>query len=695
MLGVSPRFELSQRSFMNSTPLTKEHPPLRPDIEGLRAIAILLVVAYHARIPGFTGGFVGVDIFFVLSGYLITWLLVWEVESKGTLSLMGFYARRARRLLPALGFLLFMTALVGFALYSPLEQRVLATTSFSTAAYVSNLYFARAATDYLGAEAETNPLLHTWSLSVEEQFYLVWPLLVMLALGATPWQMRTANRRRLLLWMVAVSLVSFALSVWLTSTRQPFAFFLSPLRGWEFAVGGLAILAPPLKSLVPLGKKANSGEARLQAMVTSNMLAWAGIVGLLAAAVFFHRETPFPGVAALLPVLATVAVLRASHTCAECTVAKMLSTKPLQVIGRLSYSWYLWHWPILVFAAAGWGETKLPVRVVLLAISLVFAEGSYRFIEAPIRHNKALVGRSSLSLAMAAVITLTGATLSLAWRYLSIRASESPAQRRFTMAANDIPTLYAAGCHADFYDVDAVGCTFGPEDSSTTMVLFGDSHAAQWFPALQAIAQDKGWRLVSLTKSACPPVGGIARFDRRLGRDYRECHEWQQNVLKRIGKIRPSLIITSGSVYGYNRNELQKGMESFFQDLSNSGSSIINILESPHPGFDVPTCLARAARNPFMSMSSCGFDAGGESMGGLHDIQRRATSRYTNVFNYNMTDSICPGGKCMPEMGGIVTYRDSNHLTASFSQSLAPALARQLDEVLAHQRSKPDSPRTQ
>jgi len=687
---------------MNSTPLklnaesrqgTKMH---RPDIEGLRAVAILLVVAYHARIPGFNGGYVGVDVFFVLSGYLITWLLVWEVETKGSLSLVGFYARRARRLLPAVAFLLFTTAFVGFVLYSPLEQRGLATTAFSTAAYVSNLYFARAATDYLGAGAETNPLLHTWSLSVEEQFYLVWPLLVMLALGAAPWQTQTANRRRLLVWMVAVSMVSFALSVWLTNIRQPFAFFLSPLRGWEFAVGGLGILLPPLNSLLPLGKRRNPEHVPVKPQVSaaSDVLAWAGILGILVAAALFDRETPFPGVAALLPVLATVAVLRVSHAHAECRVARILSTKPLQVIGRLSYSWYLWHWPVLVLAAAAGGATDLPARLVLLAVSLVLAEVSYRFIEAPIRHNPALVRRSGLSLVMAALITLTGACLSLAWRHLSTMASESPAQLRFTKAANDIPTLYAAGCHADFYDVDAVGCTFGPADSSTTIVLFGDSHAAQWFPALQVIAQHRGWRLLSLTKSACPPVGG-SRFDERLGRVYRECQEWQQNVLKRISKIRPSLIVTSGTVYGYNPNELQQGIESIFGALSNSGGSIIHILDSPHPGFDVPTCLARAAwKSPFILTSSCGFDARSETMQDLYDIQARATSRYTNVFNYDMTDYICPGGKCLPETGGIVTYRDSNHLTASYSESLAPAIAKQLDQVLAHQRFTLDIPGT-
>ena len=221
----------------------KARPPFRPDIEGLRGIAVLLVVLYHAAVPGFTGGYVGVDVFFVLSGYLITWLLGREVEKSGRVDLPSFYARRARRLLPAMGVLLL--AIMGFAwlAYSPQEQELIAATAFSTATYLSNVFFAFNATDYLAGAAEANPLLHTWSLAVEEQFYFFWPLLVvgvLTALGRRP-----ASRRRLLWGMGVVSLLSFGLTLYLQQTLNGhWAFFSSPTRAWEFAIGGLGVLLP-------------------------------------------------------------------------------------------------------------------------------------------------------------------------------------------------------------------------------------------------------------------------------------------------------------------------------------------------------------------------------------------------------------------------------------------------------------------
>lgn len=193
---------------------TTKNSLFRPDIEGLRGIAILLVVAYHAGVPWITGGYVGVDVFFVLSGYLITGLLVREIEGTGRLNLIGFYTRRARRLLPALALVLLATVVVGYIVYSPSEQREFARSAVATAAYVGNLYFARLHTDYLGADAQMNPLLHTWSLSVEEQFYVFWPILTWLALRAGRRLGDTGMRRRWLLCaMTVVLLTSFAISV--------------------------------------------------------------------------------------------------------------------------------------------------------------------------------------------------------------------------------------------------------------------------------------------------------------------------------------------------------------------------------------------------------------------------------------------------------------------------------------------------
>ncbi|MEL6778394.1 MAG: acyltransferase [Cyanobacteria bacterium J06597_16] len=314
-------------------------PAFRPDIEGLRAIAILLVIAYHAHVPGFKGGYIGVDMFFVLSGYLITWLLIHEAEETGTINLVRFYARRARRLLPALLLVLAVTIGISAVLYAPFEQQALAHTALATAAYLSNAYFAQTAVDYLGTALETNPLLHTWSLSVEEQFYLVWPLLVAFAAGVSNRRTRqqspqkvSLNRKNILLWMGALTLGSFILSVYLTDVRQPLAFFLSPARAWEFSIGALAILIPtgrfPFQQQ-PAKQSPTSKDPRAFGTL-SEIVGWLGLGGILTAVLWFDETTLFPGTAAVLPAIATVLVLRACAARPASRLSQTLSIRSFQ-----------------------------------------------------------------------------------------------------------------------------------------------------------------------------------------------------------------------------------------------------------------------------------------------------------------------------------------------------------------------------
>jgi peptidoglycan/LPS O-acetylase OafA/YrhL len=253
----------------------------RPDIEGLRAIAILLVVGYHAAVPGLSGGYVGVDIFFVLSGYLITGLLVGDINKTGKVDFRRFYARRARRLLPALTLTLLVTVIASAAIYPPSEvmQGGLAGTAVSTAAYASNLYFARWGADYFAPDPEKNPFLHTWSLSVEEQFYLIWPLFIIFALRVPDFQNpRKANGRRLLPWMATVVVLSFILSLYLTGVRHSWAYFTSPTRAWEFALGGFVVLLPQAGAFfwIPRNGLLNRRISTLQLVVDK----WGGSVRL-------------------------------------------------------------------------------------------------------------------------------------------------------------------------------------------------------------------------------------------------------------------------------------------------------------------------------------------------------------------------------------------------------------------------------
>jgi peptidoglycan/LPS O-acetylase OafA/YrhL len=303
----------------------------RPDIEGLRAIAILLIVGYHADIPGFSGGYVGVDVFFVLSGFLITGLIVREIEKTGTLDLLGFYARRARRLLPALMLTLLVITILGVVIYAPGEQIEFSKTAIATAAYGSNLFFAITGSDYFRAERTRNPLLHTWSLSVEEQFYLVWPLFIMFVLNVLPWKIYAkASRRQLLWWMAAVAGLSFALSLYLTGLQQSWAYFLSPTRAWEFALGAIVVLLSqkPLSFVTLAGQGTTNGCMRFLPSIvekSSYWSGWVGLIGICISSILFSKTTVFPGTAALLPAFSTALVLFTSSGCTEGSMVRILS----------------------------------------------------------------------------------------------------------------------------------------------------------------------------------------------------------------------------------------------------------------------------------------------------------------------------------------------------------------------------------
>jgi peptidoglycan/LPS O-acetylase OafA/YrhL len=634
----------------------------RPEIEGLRAIAIFLVVGYHAAIPGFAGGYIGVDVFFVLSGYLITGLLVREIEQTGHLDLLGFYARRARRLLPALALTVVATMMVSALIFSPAEQQGFAKTAMSTAAYTSNLYFALARTNYAYPDRE-DPLLHTWSLSVEEQFYLVWPVFVMFALnGLSGRSHGGTNHLRLLLWMIAAAAISFSISGFLTNRVQPWAFFTSPTRAWEFAFGAIVVL--------------------LSARGSMPLPGWLGLGGIVIASITFNKTVQFPGLAALLPALSTALVLHSTARTGNSILVTALSTRPLQEIGKLSYSWYLWHWPVLVFGAALLRRPSLPARAALVAISLAISIVSYRFFENPIRHHRVLAKRPIYALSMAGLLALFGISMAFVWNLVSLRATEKPEQARFTLARSDGPILLnTTHCMAGYSDTQVKNCSFADVNSPVSMVLLGDSHAAQWFPAFESIAKKKSWRLFTLTKAACAPVEA-SYFYPALGRTYTECGQWLKNALHKIEQLRPVLtVVTSSDTYSFDDAEWKEAISPVLRSLSKSSQSVLILRDNPKPDFDMPDCLAREKWRPaFISSEPCRFSYTSES--DVYESLKLAAGQFSNVIVTDISRSICPAATCTGERDGIVIYSDGNHLTASFVNSLEPAITEQIDKAM-------------
>nr|MBA3286778.1 acyltransferase [Acidimicrobiia bacterium] len=357
----------------------------RADVEGLRAVAVVAVVAFHLRLGGFAGGFVGVDVFFVVSGYLITRLLLSEVGRTGRISLPAFWARRARRLLPASALVLVVTVVASRWMLNPLAQRSVAADALAAGGFVVNFVFANRLGDYFGAQLgalEPSPLLHVWSLAVEEQFYLLWPVTLLL-LTRRPRQ----YRRLVLAVVLGVAVASLVASVWMTDHHPTWAFYLLPARMFELLAGAAVAVA---------GGAFTTVNAMYRAA-----LGWFGLAGILVAVGTYDASTPFPGTAALLPVLCTVLVLTAGGRGGAASGPVLVLGHPVAGwIGTRSYSIYLWHWPALVLGQAKFGPLGLPSRVVVVAASVGLAALTYRIVENPVRHHRWLAARPGRGLAL-------------------------------------------------------------------------------------------------------------------------------------------------------------------------------------------------------------------------------------------------------------------------------------------------------
>lgn len=692
-----------------SPPPTDGRAPFRPDIEGLRAVAVLLVLAYHARIPGFPGGYIGVDVFYVVSGFLITGLIVRELRATGRVDLLTFYARRARRLLPAALVVIALTVIASAIVLPPLRVPDVAADGAAAALYVSNIRFAAQATDYLQAELDPSPLLHFWSLGVEEQFYLFWPALLLLVAG------RGTNIRRIGLVVGIVALLSFALGVIWTDSDAPLAFFLLPARAWELAVGAALAIGVARLSRIPIS--------------LTPVVVGAGLALIVIGAVIFDTDTPFPGTAALLPVIGTALVIAGGIPQPLNPMSRLVSVRPMRWIGGISYSLYLWHWPLLVLPAAAVGsELSLPARLGLVALTFVLADASRRWIEDPIRHGRVAKLRPSRSLGIALVSSVAVATVSLGLGVTagppavagSIgNASESaivdlnlPTSLPSTAAATntpatpsaeptlaptpagpvpadlvpplatvrrDLPPIYADECHAEWKETAPPDCVYGRKDGKTVF-LIGDSHAAHWFPTFQRLADEQDWRLVSLTKSACP-VADLPVYNGTLKREYTECDTWRTAVLDRISREKPAMVVVSDSRIGQlwvngnavpytDREDLwATGLERSLDELRKVAGHVVVIGDTPRPATDAPVCVsghlddALACATPLSEAITPAWTA-----------TERTVSTETGSTFIDPTAWLCPTVPCPAVIGNVLVYRDGHHMTTPFARALAPYL---------------------
>jgi peptidoglycan/LPS O-acetylase OafA/YrhL len=583
----------------------------RSELQGLRAVAVLLVVLDHDGLPFLQGGYVGVDVFFVLSGYLITGLLLRQARRDGRIRLTDFYVRRARRILPAAVLTLVATDLAAHHFLNLVRAREAVSDSVWAGFFMANVHFAREGSDYFAQGQPPSPVQHYWTLAVEEQFYLLWPVLLV-ALLAVP-----LLRRRLLWIVLAAAGASLAWSIHSTASDGTYAYFSTATRAWELALGAaLAILAPTLR-----------GAA-----------AWVGLAFICIAAVAFSSSTAFPGYAALLPTVGAALVIAA----APGSASRLLSLAPFRYVGDRSYAFYLWHWPVLVIAAEYAGhDLSAAVRLGLLAGAFGLSILSYALYENPIRQMRwrpqtgALLWPASAAVILAVAVPILVSLNAKATRISNAAAAVHPAQLgRQTAAKRDswkpLPAVAAAvaaagrnaavpwplkpavtDLHNDFYafpsgcaagknQTSSTICHLGASNAAKTIAVIGDSHAQMWMPTILRMAKRDGWQVVPLVKVGCVPTKWLHTKD--WG-----CTVWYQWALGQAAKLHPQVTLLAASwADDPHPAAALKAVSAAMGRVKRFSATTIVLGDSPHQhrnpadcllasGSTMRTCTARAS----------------------------------------------------------------------------------------------------
>lgn len=600
-----------------------------PQIQALRALAAILVLLFHAELVG--GGYIGVDIFYVISGYLITGLIVREIEESGSLNFRAFYLRRIKRLLPTSFTILMVTALTAWYFYPGTMRDELGRHIFAAAVYVSNFLFAFWQMDYQNLNAIPPVVVHFWSLAVEEQFYIFWPVIVLAAF-------KFGGRKNLFKVIGAITALSFLFSLYLTEASPIWAFYSLPTRAWELGIGALLLAIPKKYKL-------------------SVAYPWIALLLITYASFFYTDKTPFPGTAAIAPVIGTAAAI-ASISSWPRILNFFSNLRVTQWLGEISYPLYLWHWPLLVIPMVYLGRgLNMYERALAIIGTLLLADLTHRYIEQPLRHIS-LSPKKIVSGAVIASLIATGTGLAIsasANNMITLSSGESYSLEEIMVK----PQVYLDDCHVNNGETVSGDCTYGPV-SENKVVLFGDSHAAQWMPVLEELAYKKNFQLISLTKSACP-AAAVLKVE---SGEYKnaDCSKWRENSIARIQALKPMAVIVSGmqhfempSGYSSRAEWWREGQAKTFAGLRGSSEHIIYISDTPHPLRDIPSCIAagRIDKCNATEPSEAIFSAGWKQI--------------------NPTSWFC-AQNCPAIIDGVVAYRDASHISVLMSKKVEPQL---------------------
>jgi peptidoglycan/LPS O-acetylase OafA/YrhL len=667
----------------------------RADIQGLRAVAVLLVVLAHAGVGFVAGGFVGVDVFFVLSGFLITGLLLAEARKHGSVSLVDFYIRRARRILPAAALALVATDAAALFLLNFVRARGAVVDSLNAAGFAANFHFAAMGVDYFARQAPPSPILHFWSLSVEEQFYLVWPLFLSLAL------FRARGLRRLLCVVTLLAGASLGWSIYQTRAAPTVAYFSPFTRAWELGLGATLAVAAPTLERTP-------SAVRL-------VLGWAGVAAIACSALLFSNGTPFPGALALVPTLGTALAIVAGmgSRSSPLSVGRLLALRPMCIVGDRSYALYLWHWPVLIIAAEYAGQDlSLAVKLGLMVAAFVVSCISYTLVENPIRTRM-----RSRAATFVVAVGCTAAVLGTATASLAAVSRESrrfdatrPAPvmtlfaYRFARSHGALPAVVAAveaarrgaplpaaltpplgqlrnfphpyrppnGCVLRDTSSRTTGkiCRIGTASSSKLIVLMGDSHANMWLPPLLEMAWKDGWAVVPLVRLGCTPATWVT--------NERGCGAWHRWALREALRLHATITLLGGSIDEHPGPYTRKAMESLLDTAHalRAAGRVVVIGDPEGLNGDPVDCLLA----PHATMASCTTTWPARSLAAYDEIARRTTQ--LGVGFLPTRQFVCFEHECPAVIGNTIAWMDNSHLTVAYSTQITEPFSQALREVM-------------
>ncbi|MGN6379450.1 MAG: acyltransferase family protein [Gaiellales bacterium] len=666
----------------------------RPDIQGLRAIAVLLVALNHAGVPFLGGGYVGVDVFFVVSGFLITGWLVRRAERTGKVPFAAFYAARARRILPAATLTIVAICLASWYALNYVRALDALHDAVWAALFAANIHFANIGADYFARDNPPSPFQHFWTLAVEEQFYVVWPALLavlLLVLGGVrrsgPHVLGRAVQRRLVIAVALLVAASLAWSVHITPIDPNRAYFSTLARGWELGVGALLALCAGRLLELP-------GWARAQ-------LSWLGLAGIMLAAVAYSSHTAFPGYAALLPVVASGMVIVGGLGRGTAGGAGLLlSRQPLRVVGDASYSFYLWHWPVLIITAEYAGRTlSVGENLLLLAAALGISLATYRWFENPLRHAAVLMRpRYALALwpvTVALVILVSSRGID------SLNQQVDPPVALKPIVAKRLPTYEQAvvdaatparlsqpipsGLDPSPLQLDrgrptgcvtwgGLGrrCTLGDVNAHRRIVVFGDSHAGAWMPALSYYARTRGLALVPVVHASC--TTGVTAFQG-------DCLTWFHDALQRVRQLRPKAVIVAQ--YFDPRESAASTFSGLQREVAAFSRLVphVVVLQDPprHDVVPIDCLLGNGA-----TLGSCAFAVDQAEAGEyarVPGIVRSSGGDYLPTLRW-----FCAHGTCPMVVGKTIVYVDTNHITTSYARVLAVPVSAALSVLIGTPR---------